>query len=182
MPSDPLPLRSDCRACAALCCIAYAAEESPAFSASKDAGQPCLNLDDCGACKIYEEREAKGFSACLKFECFGAGQRVVQHAFDGHDWRDDPALLAPMLECFVSAKKACELLILLSYAKRAGPAEGQNALLEPMAQELEAISLSRHAASHTARLGELEGALHALLRKVGPPQDWNAIAGQSASK
>ena len=163
MPIRP-DKRSDCSRCVALCCIAYPAERSPGFAATKAAGEPCPNLDSCGQCRIYDRRTEAGFSGCLEFECFGAGQYVVQQLFGGRDWRDDPALLAPMLDSFHIVRKACDLLYLVDYAREHASAE----TLDRIEAELVAIASSSDVTGKTVRLCVCETELKRLFESFAP--------------
>jgi hypothetical protein len=135
---DAASLRADCARCAALCCVALAFDRSAAFAIDKPNGVPCPHLDPDSRCAIYAEREAKGFPGCVGFDCLGAGQRVTQELFEGRSWRDDPALLAPMIRAFVAMRRVHELGLLLHEVARAplspderGVLEELKALLEP---------------------------------------------------
>src|SRR6478609_5910254 len=103
MPSDPLPLadrradlRADCSRCAALCCVAPAFARSADFAIDKPSGQPCPKLEDDLRCGIHAELRERGFPGCAVFDCFGAGQQIVQVTFGGQDWRTTPELAGPM--------------------------------------------------------------------------------------
>jgi hypothetical protein len=114
----PSTLRGDCAQCAALCCVALAFDRSPLFAFDKLAGEPCANLSAKGRCTIHVERAAKGFAGCEAYDCLGAGQAVTQGLFGGRNWRDDPALLAPMMRAFAVLRPAHEALALLREARR----------------------------------------------------------------
>ncbi|MDF2231043.1 hypothetical protein P2H44_00600 [Albimonas sp. CAU 1670] len=114
-PADPYA--PDCGACAALCCVALAFDRSPLFAFDKPAGEPCRHLSG-HACRIHPRLEAEGFGGCVRYDCLGAGQRVVQQVFAGRSWREDPALLAPMMEAFRALRRARELSQLLDAAAR----------------------------------------------------------------
>lgn len=112
-----LTLRGDCAQCAALCCVALAFDRSPMFAYDKAAGEPCANLSARGRCSIHEERAARGFVGCEAYDCLGAGQAVTQGLFGGANWRDEPALLAPMMRAFAVVRPAHEVLALLRQAR-----------------------------------------------------------------
>ncbi len=111
-------LRGDCAQCAALCCVALAFDRSPLFAYDKPAGEPCANLCAEGRCAIHAERMARGFAGCEAYDCLGAGQAVTQGLFGGRSWRDDPALLGPMMDAFAVMRPAREALALLRQARR----------------------------------------------------------------
>lgn len=148
-----LETRSDCTRCAALCCIAYPSDEMPGFAAAKAAGEPCPKLAANGLCTIYERRAEEGFAGCIRFECFGAGQHVVQTLFDGRDWRDDAALLGPMIDAFLAMRPVSDLAYLVERALGAMPSD--NALLT-LREELGDIASSRETLADTARVARAE--------------------------
>jgi hypothetical protein len=104
-------LRADCAACAGLCCVVPAFTASADFAIDKPGGAPCPNLagTDFG-CTIHRELPERGFPGCTVYDCFGAGQRVVQEHFDGRTWRDDPAIRADMFAAFEVVERLHELL------------------------------------------------------------------------
>jgi hypothetical protein len=114
---DDAMLRADCTRCAALCCVAHAFDRSEQFAFDKACGEPCLHLTARFRCGIHGEREQRGFAGCTRYDCFGAGQRVVQDMFGGRTWRDDPALADAMLEAFRLMRNVHELLVLLHAAQ-----------------------------------------------------------------
>jgi hypothetical protein len=111
-------LGADCARCAALCCIALAFDRSALFAFDKAAGEPCANLDPRSRCRIHAELAVRGFGGCKAFDCQGAGQAVTQGLFGGANWRDDPAVLAPMMRAFSVMRPAHEALALLRQARR----------------------------------------------------------------
>ncbi len=113
---DAMTLRADCSQCAALCCVGLAFDRSALFGFDKPAGEPCRHLGDQGRCRIHAERDARGFGGCIAYDCLGAGQYVTQQLFGGRSWRDDPALLEPMLEAFAAVREVHELVCILREA------------------------------------------------------------------
>jgi hypothetical protein len=109
-------LRADCEQCVALCCVAPAFTASADFAINKPAGQPCPNLLADFRCSIHDRLRPAGFSGCVAFDCFGAGQKVVQHTFGGADWRSEPDLAAPMFAAFSVMRPLHELLWYLNEA------------------------------------------------------------------
>jgi len=113
---DAITLRADCTRCAALCCVALAFDRSELFGFDKPAGEPCRHLSGQDRCRIHAQRDARGFGGCVAYDCLGAGQYVTQELFGGRSWRDDPALLSPMLEAFAAVREAHELAAILRQA------------------------------------------------------------------
>ncbi|MAK61155.1 MAG: hypothetical protein CMK09_09280 [Ponticaulis sp.] len=113
MLPEPVSFESDCSNCASLCCFAYAFTKGVEFPIEKDADELCPHIGKVSGCQIHANRAARGFTGCIKYECLGAGQRVVQEVFKGASWRDDPALLKPMSEGLRVMKVLHEMLQLL---------------------------------------------------------------------
>lgn len=94
----PLPsFKPDCAACTALCCMALPFDRGEDFARDKPALHPCPNLAG-HACAIHDRLAAEGYGGCVRYDCLGAGQRVVAEVFAGADWRQDATLRAPMAE------------------------------------------------------------------------------------
>lgn len=113
-----IDLRPDCANCAALCCVALAFDRSSMFAIDKPAGQACPHLDDCGACTIHDEREARGFAGCIAFDCLGAGQRATQLCPVDSGVNMDGTLAKSLAQAFGNLLRAHEHLLLLDLAER----------------------------------------------------------------
>jgi uncharacterized protein YjbI with pentapeptide repeats len=109
-------LRADCARCFALCCVAPAFSASSDFAISKDAGQPCPNLEAGFGCSIHGELRPRGFAGCTVYDCFGAGQQVAQVTFGGRDWRQAPGTARQMFAVFGVMRQLHELLWYLGAA------------------------------------------------------------------
>lgn len=103
-------LRADCSRCVGLCCVSLAFSRSADFAFDKPAGDPCVNLDDEDRCRIHPQLRDRGFKGCTVFDCFGAGQQVTQHTFDGRSWRDDAEARSGMFAAFPIMRQLHELL------------------------------------------------------------------------
>lgn len=114
----PARLRADCARCFGLCCVVPAFVASSDFAVTKPAGQPCRNLRADSRCAIHGELRERGYAGCTAYDCFGAGQQVAQHTFDGRDWRDSAAGAGPhpMFAVFPVVRDLHELLWYLSDA------------------------------------------------------------------
>ena len=112
-----IDLTADCSRCAALCCVVLPFDKSDAFGFDKAADEPCRHLSEENRCKIHA-RLAQEFSGCVRFDCHGAGQRVIQEVFGGRSWRTEPALLGPMTDAFRAMRKLHEAAMLLVEAGR----------------------------------------------------------------
>jgi hypothetical protein len=107
MPSD---LRADCARCLGLCCVALPLTRSADFAIDKPAGVPCRHLATDSRCRIHDRLRPAGFPGCTVFDCFGAGQRVVQTVFPGRDWRTGPDAARPMFAAFAGLRALHEVL------------------------------------------------------------------------
>jgi hypothetical protein len=110
---DTISLQPDCSRCVALCCLSLAFDRSALFAFDKAAGSACSHLGARHRCNIHAQRERRGFGGCAAYDCLGAGQRVTQELFGGRSWRDDPALVAPMMEAFWAMRQVHESWLLL---------------------------------------------------------------------
>jgi uncharacterized protein YjbI with pentapeptide repeats len=156
--ADRSTLRADCARCAALCCVASAFSRSAEFAVDKPAGVACLHLADDFRCSIHDRLRERGFSGCTTYDCFGAGQQVVQHTYAGADWRSSPDLAAEMFRVFAVMRGLHELQWHLTEAvdlESAAPLREQ--LLEAQARteeltrrsaaELDGLDLDAHRAA-----------------------------------
>ncbi len=91
---DRALLHADCARCAALCCVLPPFAASADFAIDKPAGRPCPNLAADDRCRIHEQLPQRGFPGCVAFDCFGAGQQLVQVTYGGRDPRGEPEALA----------------------------------------------------------------------------------------
>lgn len=110
LDDDRTALRADCANCFGLCCVALTFSKSSDFPVDKDAGKPCTNLQADFRCGIHRDLRDKGYRGCTVYDCFGAGQHVSQHTFEGRDWRQDPATARQMFEAFPVMRQLHELL------------------------------------------------------------------------
>ena len=110
-------LRADCSRCAGLCCVAPAFARSADFALDKPAGTPCPHLSgiDFG-CTVHDELRPRGFAGCTTYDCFGAGQHVVQRTYGGATWRDDDVDATEVFAVFAVVRPLHELLWLLHQA------------------------------------------------------------------
>ncbi len=110
-------LEPDCKSCAAYCCVALAFDHSDMFAYDKPAAEPCRNLNQSHRCKIHQSLDQKGFAGCVRYNCFGAGQRVTQELYNGRSWRDHPPDAKEMFDHFHLMQKLHEQLAMLKAAR-----------------------------------------------------------------
>jgi uncharacterized protein YjbI with pentapeptide repeats len=111
-----LNLQGDCENCFGLCCVALPFAASSDFAANKDAGQPCTNLQSDFRFGVHNTLRERGFRGCTVYDCFGAGQKVSQFTYNGHDWRQTPDSAKQMFEVFPIMRQLHELLYYLTEA------------------------------------------------------------------
>ncbi|MET4640015.1 pentapeptide repeat-containing protein [Mycetocola sp. 2940] len=159
-------LRADCSRCVGLCCVALAFARSADFAFTKDAGEPCVNLDDDYRCVIHPELRSRGFKGCTVFDCFGAGQKVTQHTFDGASWRDDPRVRESMFAVFPLVRQLQEMLWYLADAAGRPEAEPLRSELERAYRETEALTAAAPDDIRALDLDALREALSGMLGRA----------------
>ncbi|RLP68892.1 pentapeptide repeat-containing protein [Mycetocola manganoxydans] len=159
-------LRADCSRCVGLCCVALAFARSADFAFTKDAGDPCVNLDDDYRCVIHPELRQRGFKGCTVFDCFGAGQKVTQHTFGGASWRDDPEVRARMFATFPLVRQLQELLVYLDDASSRAEAAPVRKELEQAYADIDALTEASPEDIAAADIDGLRRALGPLLSHV----------------
>lgn len=169
--TDPrAALRADCGRCAALCCVATAFAASSDFAIDKPAGRPCPHLRADFACGIHADLRPRGFPGCAVFDCFGAGQHVVQVTFGGRDWRRNPEIRAAMFAAFALTRQLKEMLWYLTEAGEILPDGGLRAEVGRVRAETEALLgdgrevQEAEVAGHRERVGHLLGEVSAAVR------------------
>ena len=136
---------------------------------------PCPHLAGDFGCGIHADLRGRGFPGCDVFDCFGAGQQLVQVTFGGADWRTSPELAGPMFAVFPVLRQLHELLWYLAEVPTlpaAAPLHGEARRLERETSALASSSedsLARlDVAGHSARAGELLGRVSELVRAALP--------------
>jgi uncharacterized protein YjbI with pentapeptide repeats len=136
----PLELTADCSRCAGLCCVAPAFARSSDFAIDKPAGRPCPNLLSDFRCDIHEHLGERGFPGCAVFDCFGAGQHLVQGTFGGADWRSRSDLAEQMFALLPQMRQLHELAWYLTEAVKLDAARRLHARLQDALEETGRIS------------------------------------------
>jgi hypothetical protein len=115
-------LRADCSRCCGLCCTGPSFDATQGFGYDKPAHRPCRHLGRDDTCRIHPLRESRGFVACAGFDCFGAGQWVTQHLFQGSGWRTSPSRAASMFTAYRRFLVLHQLLAMVALVEsRASP-------------------------------------------------------------
>ncbi len=155
---DRAVLHADCSRCAALCCVLPPFAASADFAIDKPAGRPCPNLAGDDRCRIHEQLPERGFPGCVAFDCFGAGQQVVQVTYRGRDPRAEPEALAVL----DAMRQLSELLWYLADAlarPAAAPLHAELAAARDRARALREAGARELAALDTGALRRDAGAL-----------------------
>jgi hypothetical protein len=142
-PGTPA-LVADCDRCFALCCVLLPFSAVSGFGIDKPGGTPCPNLADDDRCSIHATLRQDGWSGCVTFDCFGAGQQVSQVTYDGVSWREQ-GNLGEMAAVLSVMRLLHEMLAHLAEVGRRAP--------DPQAAELESEIIGLTAATPTELLG-----------------------------
>lgn len=110
-------LQADCSQCFALCCVLLPFAKGESFPETKPGGQPCHNLAADDGCSIHASLTEKGWSGCVAFDCFGAGQQVAQVTYGGVSWREG-GNLGEMAAVLSVMRQLHEMIALLDEAVR----------------------------------------------------------------
>lgn len=173
-------MRPDCARCAALCCIVFAFDRSEWFGLSKPAGVPCANLDAGHSCTIHGHLAEHGFKGCVSYDCYGAGQRVVQELFDGRSWRDEPALLPAMADSFRAMRLVHELLLLLGAAEKLPLSVEQELALAVFRRSLQPPEGWTLASLAIFERSDIESKTRAFLRSLRPALERASVSSSAA--
>jgi hypothetical protein len=178
-------LRADCSRCAGLCCVVPAFVRSADFAFDKPSGVACPNLaaPDAGdfGCSIHAELPERGFRGCTVYDCFGAGQRVVQDHFGGRDWVGSTKERGEMFATFEVVERLHELLWYLgdvlerpAAAPLRSELEGLRDAVERAAAEPAGVDVERYQARADVLLGEASALVR---RPVGADLRSHDLAG-----
>jgi len=116
-------LRGDCSRCIGLCCVALSFDRGPHFAFDKPAGEACRHLSAQHRCRIHSALAQSGMVGCVRFDCLGAGQLVIE-MFRGLAPNDTPAVGRAMSLAFARTREVQTLRHVLARA----PAESAAAL------------------------------------------------------
>jgi uncharacterized protein YjbI with pentapeptide repeats len=109
-PADGgLELRADCGRCQGLCCVALVFAVSADFAFDKPAGVACRHLGPDSRCGIHDRLRHEGMPGCVAYDCFGAGQHVIQVTMARVDWRESPGAAERTFGVFAVMRQLHEL-------------------------------------------------------------------------
>jgi uncharacterized protein YjbI with pentapeptide repeats len=145
--------------------VAPAFGRSADFAIDKPAGVPCPHLGGDFRCDIHADLRGRGFPGCTVFDCFGAGQQLVQVTVAGADWRTTPGLAPALFAALPVMRQLHELLWYLAEASvlagalEDGALAGEARRLEASTAGLTSGStddlLALDVAGQSARVGDL---------------------------
>lgn len=149
--------------------MAPAFARSADFALDKPAGVPCPNLREDLRCGIHDLLRPKGFPGCDVYDCFGAGQRLVQQA--DADWRTDPTAAQTLFAALPVVRQLHELVWLLVEAEERGDAATtpQARALRDEVEHLAAGPLADDVAEARARVGALLARVSEQVRRPAGP-------------
>jgi uncharacterized protein YjbI with pentapeptide repeats len=164
-------LRADCSRCAGLCCVALPFARSADFAIDKPTGMPCRHLGENDRCGIHDRLRPEGFPGCEVFDCFGAGQQVVQVTLGGRSWRDEPDVAVAMFAAFGTLRGVHEMRWYLADAATRDLPDGLTREVDRAAERLAGLSASDaddlavlDVADLRVELGDLLGRVSAVVR------------------
>ena len=111
-------LKGDCKHCFGFCCVALYFSKSEGFPNDKEAGRPCINLQNDFKCSVHKELRNKGLKGCSAYDCFGAGQKVARDIYGERNWINNPELAKEMFKVFLIIRQLHEMLWYLTEAFR----------------------------------------------------------------
>ena len=166
-----LELRADCSRCLGLCCVAQVFATSADFAFDKPAGVTCRHLGPDSRCGIHDRLRPEGMRGCVAYDCFGAGQHVVQDTMEGVDWRESPGTAERMFGVFGVMRQLHELAWYLTEALALAAARPVHAELraalngvEGLAREPAEALLAADVAGRREAMGTLLGKASELAR------------------
>lgn len=127
VPGAP-SLVADCEQCFALCCVLLPFSAVSGFGIDKPGGTPCPNLADDDRCRIHATLRQDGWSGCVTFDCFGAGQQVSRVTYGGVSWRES-GNLGEMAAVLSVMRLLHEMLAHLTEVERRSPERAATELL-----------------------------------------------------
>lgn len=111
-------LQPDCEKCFGLCCVSLYYSSINGFPINKDVGKTCINLAGDFKCKVHENLNEKGLKGYIVYDCIGAGQKVAQVIYSGHDWKEKSGHSKEMFNVFINMKQLHEMLWYLNESIR----------------------------------------------------------------
>ena len=161
-----LELRADCSRCLGLCCVAQVFATSADFAFDKPAGVACRHLGLDSRCGIHDHLRQEGMRGCVAYDCFGAGQHVVQDTMARVDWRESPGTAERMFGVFEVMRQLHELAWYLTEALALTAARPVHAELRAALDGVEGLAREPADALLAADVAGRREAIGALLGKA----------------
>lgn len=146
----PSALRADCSRCAGLCCVVPAFRAVQGFGFDKPPHVACRHLLNDSQCSIHDRRVGCGFVACVGFDCYGGGQRVVKELGVGMNWRGSADNAALVFSAYTSFLVLHRLMATLTVAATGMPPKSAAQL------RLRRMQLNRLCRTAEAKRGRLD--------------------------
>lgn len=132
-------LKIDCSKCSSLCCTALFFSKMDGFPENKEAGKPCIKLQNNFLCKIHHELETKNMKGCIGYDCFGAGQHVTQTIYKGETWQTSKEKSKEIFDAFIMIFQLYQIRYFLEESKIIIPAKELWSEVQELINENETI-------------------------------------------
>ena len=165
MQKNKVSFSPKCDDCAALCCVMLPFDGGEDFGFDKAAGEACKHLKR-HACGIHADLAEQGFPGCQRYDCLGAGQRVVQEVFAGQSWRSDMSLIGPMEQAFRAMRRLHEDHALLEAAARLPLTDAEEAQRLTLLTDLDVTSRQTQTSLAAYETGPKPRALRGFLAQI----------------
>lgn len=171
-------LKAECSKCFGFCCVALYFSKSEGFPIDKEAGKPCINLQDDFKCSVHNNLKQNGLKGCTAYDCFGAGQKVAQAIYKGQNWRQDKKTAEEMFEVFLVIRQLHEMLWYLTEAFRLNSDKEIKNKIGLLIDETEQLTNIDVNSILNLDIGEFRKKVNILLYKTSQDIRRNASIGQ----
>ncbi|WP_160672061.1 pentapeptide repeat-containing protein [Clostridium sp. C8-1-8] len=171
-------LRIDCKKCFGFCCVALYFSAFEGFPSDKEAGKPCLNLNEDFSCKIHKDLRSKGLKGCTSYDCFGAGQKVAQNTYKGSSWRNHPESAKDMFDIFLIVKQLHEMQWYLTDALNKSSDKEIKSKITILINETKEMTFLRDDDLRSLDLESHRDRVNALLKKTSKEVRNNLLKGK----
>ncbi len=175
-------LKIDCQNCFGLCCVALHFFKRDGFPMDKEASDPCIHLQQDFRCEKYLQLKKLGYSGCLIFDCFGAGQQVSAITFDGKSWRDTKEKAQQMFQVFQVMRQFHELLWYLFTARVHSVTQPKDELIVNSINETLALTNSQPESILSINMDEYRMKVNEVLLQISELVRQEAVRKQTFGK
>lgn len=134
-------MQIDCGACSGICCAALYYAKSEGFPCDKAPGEACRYLAKDFKCQIHDALGKKHLKGCMAYDCFGAGQFVMETFYKNTNWRKNPAIKDQLFETFLKVEQLFQMKNYLLQTAAMAPASALRGEVEGLLKENEALTL-----------------------------------------